>query len=202
MPGVNVYTTPHNFLKAGYPRAPRTFDQIIGIQTDSGERLWSSYISPGDTTSPPKPIDAEEAVLPLNEHQAVKLLQFFKDWFMRDRPATFQINCHWFARWMTDNHTGKVNEAPEMDLLRDGVTVETLAIGQAGILGFRMNGISVAMHSLVGLGIENSQCLQVMAADGYLATADYDTVRDYNAGVIGTNAEFAERTGYGLYAHK
>lgn len=200
MRGINVYTTPQDFVKVGFPRASRNFDQIVGIQTDDGERLWSNYVSPGDSTPPPKPIDTEESILPLNEYQAAKLLQFFKDWFLHLRTGAPKINCHWFARWMTDAHTDTVDHTPNMDIIQNGVPTQTLAIGQAGILGFRMNNQSAVVHSLIGLGSENPKCLQVMAMNGYLATADYDTVHTYNSGVAGFDTKSAEKVGYNLYA--
>ena len=87
-------------------------------------------------------------------------------------------NCHRFSRAMksADLARGHKGREPITQFFRERPRVDNLPIGAIGLVGVSGHGVP---HSLVGLGVEVPESLQVMSARGQLGIAANTDVLDW-----------------------
>lgn len=178
------------------------YRRILGIESGD-EQLWSR-VGPldHDMRDLKRQAVTEELEVPDNFKQ--RLISFFER-FLADRARTerryetnnglnspnpvtgYGYNCHRFAFWMRG--VGEVQDivvpGPLEHIIEEGIVVENpLALGQHAVVGVRvaMTGKGYADHSLIGLGEDTNDCLQVSGARGYMGIDTYArTLENYSA---------------------
>ncbi len=123
---------------------------------------------------------------------AARLGSFFLKYLVEDPRDKWghqlypPYNCHRFGYWMTGRPDPNLEAAPSPpnDIVERGTaTKEPLALGSLGVLGHRQanaaEAVGVAVHSLIGLGEDREECLQVMSFHGCLGIDSYDNIRNH-----------------------
>ncbi|MFA5026176.1 MAG: hypothetical protein WC503_06755 [Candidatus Shapirobacteria bacterium] len=153
--------------------APHDFRQVVGIvDSKTGEATMdnSSYL---------KNRKIEEEVLQVSPELALKLGEYFTH-FVVDNPVPIDhYNCHHFASVMIGEERENLTYAPKNSILRGSVHNASLPVGQRGIYGWRCNGHADGYHSVIGLGEESEECIQVCGLMGPLGICSYETLVDY-----------------------
>lgn len=163
------------------------YRRVVGIEV-MGEATWA--ISGPDQAEGDHYEPAEAAPLALDASPlfGARLAAFFKRYLAAERKSQADYNCHRFAHWMGGIEGSDVFRllSPPDHILKQGHEVEgSLPLGAHGVIGSRVHTHGdyhgLAKHSVVGLGEDNPDCIQVTALGGYLAIASYqDVLGEYN----------------------
>ena len=166
--------------------ADLTYKRIIGLQYPD-RKLWTPY---GELQA----TEAQELKIDVNIELRDRLLGFFANYLNSS-------GCHGFANFMS---TGEFKyETPHRAIVEDGSQVETLGMGQHGVMGYfvdrQWQTQTYAKHSISGLGHDTDQALQVTQFAGHLGLAaipDLEKVWEPVSIIADSPLPYA----YGLYA--
>jgi hypothetical protein len=88
------------------------------------------------------------------------------------------MNCHKFSRLMHGIHLERTiqDEEPLVEDESGCRQVVNLALGRIGVIGVEAVGV---LHSLVGLGEDNPESIQVMSVDGELGICPNEHILDF-----------------------
>jgi hypothetical protein len=188
---ITLHTAPDRWLSFFLSDQP--YQRVLTvIETDGTE-----HASPAFDQYNPDDINRRE--LPSTPELSQRLADFFDTYLISRRGRRY--NCHKFALWMSGVEIPEV--AGDSDwteiaepMMEDGTRHEgPLALGKMGIIGHKMGGHPRALHSVVGLGEDNPECLQVMGLNGYLGIDTYDHALELCMPDHGM-----PQPGFGLYA--
>lgn len=192
-----VYTVPSTWVRSDHFETGAPYDRIIGMTNQDGERLWSSYTSPDDPTEYPT-ANADEVLIPTTPEFSARLLDFFKT-YQVEAHGPFS-NCHMLGRAMCGD---TISIEAQDHIMQSGELVEVnLSLGQVGIIGYRQPGLPLPLHTIVGLGEDNPDSVQVMAAFGYLGIRSNEETKRYHymEAVPSGMMQWPFPDGYGVYA--
>ncbi len=195
-----LYTVPSTWVSPYTNPLSTPYRRVVGIEHAGGMPAASwSRIDPTRDVSAYKRRDAEREGIEMPTLALRRLVGFFNRYFVEDprvKPvydkktghqvdvSTEGINCHRFGYWMRGSIVADRHEVPEAPdhIVAEGVVVErSLPSGKHGVYGSRSDYFlsGSALHSVVGLGEEQEECLQVLASGGFLGVDSYEHVLDF-----------------------
>ena len=174
---VVAYTVPHTVG----PKSSSPFEaqMVVGVRAEDGNTLWA----PGQNDSSEKlpeyqSGDAEETRIILVPGMPSRLVNFFQNFIMHNKTELGYTrptyDCHFFAQWMRgrpgpyhDARRLRITERLAQVMIVDGEVASDMnvGLGRLGVLGVRAlseSGPVSAKHSIIGLGEESGNCIQVM----------------------------------------
>jgi hypothetical protein len=176
-------------------RTKEPFRRIVSLTTPDGELTTPVDHASDDSERGYEAGDTHAEVLPFEGVLAERLAGFFDEYLSgKPRTAYSIYNCHTFGAWMkglTDpdpfRHRLTVQqELPTFYVERGEREQRNLALGELGVIAYREYGDrATPLHSLIGLGENRDECLQVMWTNGYLGIASYDSLAQHYGGRTG-----------------
>jgi hypothetical protein len=109
---------------------------------------------------------------------------FYKTWRSPSEQLRLPVNCHRFARWMVRDRLALKPQGRDSQcelINKMVVATQPLPLGIRGIIGKKDEtkyGINTMLHSVIGLGTDIPDCLQVMAQDGFMGLDGYKKLID------------------------
>ncbi|HZP55446.1 MAG TPA: hypothetical protein VFB03_01610 [Candidatus Saccharimonadales bacterium] len=195
-----AYTVPSTWTRPEFKPTVRPYNRVVGL-TNNGEVLWQPTFGSADPNHQFSKSDAERVAIPSNDIFAKRLIEFFARYIAECRGghiSTETYNCHRFGLWMVGADSGN-SVRPPTEVV-DSEPIEKgrrLSLGQRGVIGYKFRGHTSASHSIVGLGREKPDCIQVIAVGGHMGIRSYeDTLDHYYDPEYGTNPDFK---GFGIY---
>ncbi len=173
-------------LEQPYRRVVRVRRGVGKTQEDH----WSR-INPAIPESAYNRNEVTPEVITMKPYLAERLVSFFCHFFVEDprtkpqydRVTGTQVgnldeayNCHRFGYWMRGTPAAQDFNSPAApDHVTEGFAINgNLPMGRHGVLGTR----GAAVHSVVGLGEDRNECLQVTGTGGFLGIDTYEHVVD------------------------
>jgi len=197
-----LYTVPSTWVGKDCAPFPTPYDRIIAIKSPDGSVLRTgrpSYKDPGAGFSLD---DITRIEIPTNPVLSERIAAFAQTCLIGASPDSF--NCHQFSSWVNSGkqtasplhqHT-KIVDAPKLNSPATG-----LALGQRGFVGRMLYDTPKVLHSMIGLGEDNPQCIQIMANGGYLALTTYDEqVAYFTQLALGKSDSTIATHPYGVFA--
>jgi hypothetical protein len=178
VPGsLTVYTVPSFWLVG----RDRPYDRVVGVLDDHHEHLWTprvgvyNFDEEIDPNGKYNQKDATERIIEGNDEFSRRLIGFFATFLANEDHSLKSFNCHRFARWMIGGgHSEQDTESPT-DIVEYGtLTQPNLLLGQRGVVGQMRYGKPRADHSVVGLGENVPESIQIIDMGGYLAISTYE----------------------------
>ncbi len=189
---ITAYTVPSTYVSTFSKPTATPYRRVVGLVVPGFGELWSradptipESIYSRDETTP------EQIELPVNA--SPKLGRFYLRFFVEpprvkvgnspeDQRAE-STNCHRFGYWMAGQPAAEGFETPEdpNHVVSMGKITHRLGAGVRGVLGIRNDstGNGVSLHSVVGLGENNNECLQVLASNGFMGIDTYANIFSY-----------------------
>ncbi len=177
---LTVHTVPSKWIGYGHHLndSPNLepYRRVVGVASPDGNITWArgrkSDGSPVDRGSLYTSEDTQEIELPFSDELAGRLTRYF-EWYLTD-PMRDSYNCHSFGFWMEGRRGGN----PDIGYRLAALAAERqivkgdpyLAVGQHAIIG-NTNPFDCdppAYHSVVGLGEDRDECIQIMGPLGHL----------------------------------
>jgi hypothetical protein len=201
---VTVYTVPSKFV-APYPfpgwryaNDPefKTYQRVVGVKPPRSKTIWTPSKLEKDFHSRYKQSETEQRQLPLDPLLASRLAEFFQRYLSKNATETV-YNCHSFGFWMEDIRTDDAHQTDELadTAVRNGkIKYDTeFEAGQHVLIG-ETSGYGIrgpeAYHSVVGLGPDQLECLQVVSESGHLGIMGWQEIAyrypDDNLGLFET----------------
>lgn len=189
---ITALTVPSTYVSAFARPTKTSYRRVVGLMIPGFGELWSRV----DPTIPESAYSLDEAtdeLITLPHDTGQKLGRFFSRFFVEqpririgsnpeDRQAE-STNCHRFGYWMRGVLAAEGFDIPDepnhiVDMGRAG---RQLKAGIHGVLGLRDDaaGYGAAIHSVVGLGEDSNECIQVLASQGFMGIDTYTSVIDY-----------------------
>jgi hypothetical protein len=179
---LRVYTVESNFVRAFDTPFLPAFHRVVGIVDPGGYTSWASPYATHDPASAYNRSDATELRLNGSRIFNRRLFNFFQRLFVQYDTRLPDYNCHAFAGWMTgltDIYTSSDITGATQLVTSGALALKPLELGQHGALGIRLRSYGAAMHSVIGLGPDNPNCIQVMQLHGHIGIAPYTDVHRY-----------------------
>ena len=191
---VTAYTVPTTWIATFSKQSLNPYRRIVGLEF--GEGMPSAFWSRIDEALPETAYDAREATAEIIELPSAKvrrLVQFFNRFFVEpprfkqgkdpEDRMTEATNCHRFGYWMRGVLAAEgfaIPDAPDHIVSEGFVVNGNLPMGMHAVLGARNDfyGYGAAIHSVVGLGEDRDECLQVTGMGGFLGIDTYENVLD------------------------
>jgi len=207
---LRVFTVPSIWVRDRAKPFPEDYDRVVGMANAAGERLWSPKTMPHDPNGVYAQSDAAEKKLPTNPKLRSRLMGFFVTYLAQADEAgaarTAEYNCHSFARAIIGEFSesaysasGQCAEASQV-VVDGSVVMRGLDLGERGVIGWWHEGFPRGTHSMIGLG--GGDCIQVMAANGYLGVSSCSSVRNYYDAIVLDEDPSGKHADYGLYVAK
>lgn len=181
------------------------YKRIVGLAGPDQELLWTPQEIPADSSSTFDPTETTRETLSLPATMLDRVVEFFDENMSEGgfNPDEEKYNCHRFAAAVAGiNH--KENPFWPRNFVRERAerqTSDPLPLGQIGVIGATTGGEGQGMHSVIGLGEDRDECLQVMWTQGHLGIASYsDLLKFYKKHVGGALRSFRGITHVGLYS--
>jgi hypothetical protein len=134
--------------------------------------------------------EATQEVLELPGRMATRATIFFEHWLAA--PSRFKpYNCHTFADFMAEKaqsvrgyYSTNVHHVAARAVIAAGTEAQhPLELGEHGVIGAiqsdRRFKKEQAYHSVIGLGLDNPECLQVTRFRGFMGLSSYDSLLSY-----------------------
>lgn len=200
-----VYTVPSTWTRPNFRPTQNPYQRIVGIPLD-GEIIWVDPEMTADPDGAYSDNDVEEVLIPNRGEFGQRLVEYFARYIAGCRGMLLNIdsyNCHHFGLLMEGLKA--VNEEqmrlflkpPNYLVKGQPLTEDSLGLGQKGVIGVKFRGHSAASHTIVGLGRELSNCIQVMGVDSHLGIQSYaDTIAHYHSADYIRNPDFRD---FGIY---
>lgn len=196
-----VYTVPSTWTRPFHRPTEEPYKRVVGMP-NNGEIVW---VDPDMTVDPDgsySPKDAEVTLIPSNPQFASRVVDFFSRYIADCRGENLSVdsyNCHFFGLWMNGGSNSNGRELRPPDEMVDGEPAgdRRLALGQRGVIGLKFRGHTAAIHTIVGLGIDSPDCIQVMAVDGHMGITSYESTMDHYYSP--TYRSSPDHRDYGLY---
>ena len=173
------------------------YKRVVGIY-GMGEELWSrTDIKYREPLTPYAQADASPEEIEFPDYMGERLLAFFERYFVKDamivQKARMSLltgqhyevdeyNCHRFAYWMKGVPAAQSFDVPEAPdhIVTDGMEVPgSLDMGRHGAFGSRnYRRAGAALHSVIGLGVDRNDCLQVTGIGGLMGVDTYSNLRE------------------------
>lgn len=189
-----IYTVPATWVHSHMLPTEQPYRRVVGVEDPfaPGEISWARIGRyPGEAAYVPDEAVPEEHVW--QQDFTANLWQFFQRFYVNGRrvapdsenPGKMlreSANCHRFAYWMGGVPCAREFEFPPIPdevATDDNACAPPLALGQQGVIAPSSDsgpGYRPAYHSIVGLGEDSPECLQVMARDCFLGIDTYDNV--------------------------
>lgn len=180
------------------------YKRIVGLAGPDQELLWTPSEIPADSSSSFDPAETTRETISLPATMLDRVVEFFDENMSEDgfNPDEEKYNCHRFAAAATGiNHLENplwprefVKEQNERQ------PSDPLPVGQIGVIGAITGGEGQGMHSVIGLGEDRDECLQVMWTQGHMGIASYnDLLKFYKTYVGGALRLFRGISHVGLY---
>ncbi|HMS50271.1 MAG TPA: hypothetical protein PKA02_02435 [Candidatus Saccharibacteria bacterium] len=189
---IGLYTTPSTWVSPFAGDLSKPYRRVVGVQYGDGVPSvdWAQ-VDPVNTISAYDRTDADLEVITMPTNTARLLIGFYKRFFVNSpqtRPQysrgdgyyqgeqTEEYNCHRFGYWMQGTPAAQKFECPEApDHITERRPAHTpLPLGRHGVLGT----VGAAVHSIVGLGEDREDCLQVLATGGHMGIDTYEAIVD------------------------
>lgn len=185
----SLYTIPSTWINETAGALSVPYRRIVGISQEvlQPNTIWA-VSEPGLSKTQFTKQDATAEKIELDEVHMRRLISFFNRYFveqptaMQEDAANYEdYNCHRFGYWMrgvpaASRHT--LPDAPD-HIVAEGYEVKGfLPAGKHGVTGSRTDYAlaGAALHSLVGLGRERDDCLEVIGGGGFMGIDTYDNV--------------------------
>jgi len=196
---VTLHVVPSTWVER-FTHMQEPYSRVVGVDIADGQTIWVSPSQTGDRASEYKQADTQERAIPLDIIHAQRLVAFFDRFMSYGSRTNEHYNCHRFAVWMTGT------EQPTQDptgfeqaqkIMEAGRTLEgPLRLGEHGIFGGKKDSTFTPDHSVIGLGEDRDDCLQVISTNGHLAVTTYHSIeRFYNDAAEGWRG----LSNYGMY---
>jgi hypothetical protein len=174
---LSLYTVPSVWINDEHGELDTPYKRVVGLRrADQREISWSKINPNNDINSAYKSLDSIEEVFEMPSTIAQLMGSFYLRYFVEltGRIETEVVNCHRFGYWMKRLATvGNMLVPNAPDFVTQGPTVNgSLGIGETGVIG----SCGTALHTVVGLGKQRSECIQVVAYDGYMGIDSYQNV--------------------------
>ncbi len=188
---VGLHTVPSTWVSPFSDSLDEPYRRVVGLSRASDTRTttWLK-VDPCFPESDYDRTDAAFEVIEMPSLTAERLLSFFNRYFGDERRAkpvldgnghqidviTEGYNCHRFGYWMKGTPAAQQFEvpgAPDFITKRPAFS-GNLPIGRHCVLGT----VGAAVHSVVGLGEDRDECLQVLASQGHMGIDTYERVVD------------------------
>jgi hypothetical protein len=167
----------------GSSDSSESYKRVVGISTADKE-LWIPPDRFSDDSLRFDSKDTEAIALDIPNWFGARAARYFKHFYV-DEPIRSGIYCHGFGLWME----GAI-EIDDNVTLQDGLDDildaqhkirYPLEVGQHGVLARAMPGWSQAkplfgVHSIIGLGTDRSDCLQVVGPTDFMGINTYEAV--------------------------
>lgn len=185
---VGLHTVSSTWVSPFSDRLVTPYRRVVGIQhrSEMPQVDWS-VINPfhPDFESDYDASQTSLEVIAMPELTAERLVTFYKRYFSepQDPQGSWypgaqieEYNCHRFGYWMRGTRAAQDYYCPMApDHITEGFSVSNpLPPGRHGVLGT----VGAAVHSVVGLGADRDDCLQVLATDGYMGIDTYENIVD------------------------
>jgi hypothetical protein len=187
---LRLFTTPSTYISFDYGHQDEPYRRIVAVQW---ERVMQwSHLDPADpaTAYASEAITEEKFEVPAEFGQ--RTMQFFTRFYAGQRDpkeqARIRVNCHRYGRWMiNDRRAMKPNgHNPPGELIPKLQVVDgPLPVGVRGVIGELDTKYKVpqALHSLIGLGEDIPDCVQVMGQHGFMGLDGYQKLlEEYRRG--------------------
>lgn len=160
------------------------FRRIVGMDIGD-ETVWVA--GTGDFLKHPEydPEESASETLQLSDGLALKVKVFFRNWLASSEiRQAGSYNCHSFADFASVGEP----ESPSQFSTRRHIlaarqmvagwaeATQPLEMGQHGVIADER---AKPLHSVIGLGEDNPECLQVTQVFGSMALDRYDAILDY-----------------------
>jgi hypothetical protein len=189
---IGLYTTPSTWVCPFADELNKPYRRVVGVQHSNGipSTHWTrvdpvNYVFSYDRSD----VELEVVTMPVNT--AKLLIGFYKRFFAdepRSRPQysprdgsyqgeqTEEYNCHRFGYWMRGTPAAQGFECPDApDHITERRPTNTpLPLGRHGVLGT----VGAAAHSVVGLGEDLEECIQVLSTGGNMGIDTYEAIVD------------------------
>lgn len=176
---VTFRTVESTWMNLFTDKTSKPYSRVVGLQTSSGE-LWAADSDNGDSENHYEKQNANRQTIELNEILYVRLVSFFKRYFSVVPDEKDAYNCHRFAYWMTGKSIAQELErppAPDASIRKRRRVNGGLPLGEHGV--WILNDGEKAVHSVIGLGKDKPEYMQVIASQGYLALDGYKNLQDF-----------------------
>lgn len=189
---LRLFTTPSDLVYGLDRPTAVPYRRIVGMSY--GDGMPAEYWSRTDHFGAAGAYDRDQATpetLAMPDHMAHKLISFFERYFANGRqpiPTTDgsrvaegrvrdQYNCHRFGYWMRGSAVASRVEFPEApDFVTEGFAIQGgVPMGRHSVLGTP----GAAVHSVVGLGRDSDECLQVLSTGGFMGIDTYQHILDH-----------------------
>jgi hypothetical protein len=189
---VGLYTVPSTWVRPNLDKLSTPYRRVVGTEYGDGVRSLSwAKIDPSQPETSYRQEDTSLEVINIPNITAERLIGFFQR-FYSDTPRsksnydlrtgqymgerTESYNCHKFGYWMSGTPAAQKFECPEApDYVTERRPIDTpLPIGRHGVIGI----VGAAVHSIVGLGEDREDCLQVISMGGHMGIDTYQAVID------------------------
>ena len=198
---ITAHTVPSTYVRTGCRPTKVPYRRVVGLVVPGFGEQWSRI----DPTIPEAAYSRDEAAseeFEMPGDASNKLGRFWMRFFVEpprvrseylvDRQEEY-TNCHRFGYWMRGVHVAEEFDLPDepnhiVDMGRSG---HPLRAGVHGVLGQRddAKGIGVARHSVVGLGEDRNDCIQVLASGGFMGIDTYRNAIDYYESPLATGSQ-------------
>ncbi len=178
---LRLHTVNSRWLNRAYPLRAIPYARVVAVETAS-DILTATEHSPGDPQSQWEQDDVKVHDIEVDGDFSVRFLSFFIIYYQKSRPDWERYqNCHRFAFWMQGATAMNTDLAPLADrVIQNGTTVSLpgLELGRFATIASPTQVARqdfVGHHSVVGLGVDDERCLQVMEYEGYLGIEPIDS---------------------------
>ena len=193
---VGLFTVPSTYVTAFTKPIDAPYKRVVGFCMGDGSDIKWARTNDRRPEADYSPSDAAVETIPMPTRLADRLGSFFTRFCVND-PRTEQygplgdmhveaINCHRFAYWMVGDAVAQEMELPPEPnhVIVDGNQSDMpLTLGTHGVIGTDSNSKSkwnpAAHHSVIGLGENREDCLNVLGYGGFLGLVNYRAIYDY-----------------------
>jgi hypothetical protein len=176
--------TAFTYASRGYKESMNTpHRQVVGIRLHDSQpiELWDPRFPHGSSNEHFRTRGGTilQENLTVTARMLCGLKICFEEFEARGRELFY--NCFSFAENLNGNHDEYFRDAAEDVVVRGKiVNPMRLRLGNVGVIGFRTSNKAEPLHSVVGLGEDVDECLQITCWHGYVAISSYQAAWDAN----------------------
>lgn len=191
---VKLYTTESNYVGIGNRPTATPYRRVVGISVGEGmpQEKWTPARN-RNTLEVYSPSDVDMLKIDATERFASKLFSFFSKYYVEGPnqppqpeitgipyeydPERYLTNCHRFGYWMRGSAVAQFDPLPEAPdfVVQEGIKAQpNFPLGKHAVIGS-----GAAVHSVVGLGRETEDCIQVLGTGSNLGIDTYQNTLSY-----------------------
>lgn len=191
---IKLYITESSYV--GIDNRPTTtpYKRVVGMSVGDGmpQEMWTPARN-RNTLEVYTPSDVDMLEIEATERFASRLSSFFSKYFVEGpkqppqpeipgvayefNPERYLTNCHRFGYWMRGSAVAQLDALPDAPdfIVQDGIKSKpNFQLGQHAVLGS-----GAAVHSVVGLGLDTEDCIQVLGTGSNLGIDTYENTLAY-----------------------